>query len=287
MPISSEGWVMSDLHVRRIPFEFDGVDFIWNPENPAFSVMMNSISFTVLGLERYFCRAVSEAEALIHDPAVREEAKLFRMQEGVHASTHHRHAKALIAQYPALQDTLSKAIACFDELYKQRDLKFHLAYASGLEATFTPLFSGLLNNREILFGGGDARVASLFLWHFCEEIEHRSSAHAIYDHIYDDPLYRLRQLPVWFRHIVDCSKMVNEDFKRHVPNLPPETFGDPFHVLGIGYKLRTLVGVLGSQLPWHKPDNSHVPSYYEEWRRRYESGEDMRLTYGKLSQHSH
>jgi hypothetical protein len=35
---------MSDLKIRKIPFRFDDVEFIWNPANPAFSVYMNNIS---------------------------------------------------------------------------------------------------------------------------------------------------------------------------------------------------------------------------------------------------
>ena len=31
---------VTDLKVRRIPFRFDGVEFIWNPQNPAFAVLI-------------------------------------------------------------------------------------------------------------------------------------------------------------------------------------------------------------------------------------------------------
>jgi len=68
---------MSGLKVRRIPWEFEGVDFLWNPQMPAFSVMLNTISFLAIGLEKYFCRAMSDADAVIRDPAVLEEARLF------------------------------------------------------------------------------------------------------------------------------------------------------------------------------------------------------------------
>lgn len=36
------------------------------------------------------------------------------------------------------------------------------------------------------FAPGDARVASLFMWHFVEEIEHRSSAPILYDAVVRD-----------------------------------------------------------------------------------------------------
>ena len=51
---------------------------------------------------------------------------------------------------------------------------------ANLEATFTPMFKVILDHRESLFGGGDARVASLMMWHFVEEIERRSSGLLLY-----------------------------------------------------------------------------------------------------------
>ena len=50
----------------------------------------------------------------------------------------------------------------------------------------------MLDNEETLFRPGDDRVASLFLWHFVEEVEHRSSALVIYDAVVGKPWYRIR-----------------------------------------------------------------------------------------------
>ncbi len=123
-----------------------------------------------------------DAEPLIKDPAVLEEARTFRAQEAIHSMAHRKHVKALIARYPGLQIALDRLVAHFDALYEAKDLKYHLAYAGGLESIFTPSFTLLLDNRDVLFGGGDARVASLLIWHFCEEIEHRSSALNVYNY---------------------------------------------------------------------------------------------------------
>ena len=67
------------------------------------------------------------------------------------------------------------ACNAYDELIDEQPIEFHAAYIANLEATFTPLFKVILDNRDSLFGGGDRRVASLMMWHFVEEIEHRSS----------------------------------------------------------------------------------------------------------------
>ena len=118
------------------------------------------------------------AGAAPHSPiaAVAEEADLFVRQEAQHARAHRAHAKAMIAQYPGLEETYAAANAAYDELLEREDVEFHLAYIANLEATFTPLFKMVLDNRHELFDGSDERVGTLLLWHFVEEIEHRSSA---------------------------------------------------------------------------------------------------------------
>jgi hypothetical protein len=35
---------MSDLVMQKIPFNFDGVELLWKPDNPTFSMMMNSVT---------------------------------------------------------------------------------------------------------------------------------------------------------------------------------------------------------------------------------------------------
>lgn len=51
---------MTDLKIRRIPFAFDDVPFMWNPQNPGFSMAMNILSFYAIGFEKYICRAMQD-----------------------------------------------------------------------------------------------------------------------------------------------------------------------------------------------------------------------------------
>jgi hypothetical protein len=272
---------MSNLQIRRIPFDFEGVDFIWNPDHPAFSMMMNNISFQVIGLEKYFCRAMRDAEAHIKDPAILEETRQFNAQEAIHSRAHLKHCKALIARYPGLQEAMDKCVKSYDDLYDAHGLKFHLAYAGGLESMFTPLFRMIINYRDILFAGGDPRVSSLFLWHFCEEIEHRSSAISIYNHVYGDHLYRLLQIKRFYKHGVDCAKMLSIEFKKHVPEIADlDLKADPMAGIPKSEKKRLSWSLLACQMPWYDHDNQKLPPYYAEWVSRFEGGENMALAYG-------
>lgn len=271
---------MANLVVRKLPFDFDGVEFLWNPANPAFSIFGNAMSFQVIGFEKYMCLAIRDAERHIKSPEILSEARLFAGQESVHSQAHKRHVKVMIDRYPALQETLDRSVADFDALYRNKSLDFHLAYAANIEATFGPLFGSIINHRDVLFQGGDPRVSSLLLWHFCEEIEHRRSAYAIYQHVVGRRMYRFRQIREVFGHIRNDAVKIVEDFRKHVPGLPDAAFtGKPFAAMPRLARMRMNAAVMASQLPWHDPEGDKVPAYYGEWLNRYEGGEDMTLAY--------
>lgn len=284
---------MSDLVVRHIPFTFDGVEFIWNRANPEFSVFINALSFWAIGLERYLVKTMKDADAVITDAKVAEEARLFLQQESVHTSCHRRHVKALIERYPGLQHALDKTIDHYDVMHRDSELRYLLAYAAALEGTFTPVFKMLIDNRATLFGDGDARVASLCLWHFCEEVEHRSSAVMVYDHIVGDPLYKVRSFVPMVRHVSGGFQMLLREFRRHVPEErdalhygSPLTrklaisSGDPFAAVPGRQRLSTLRRVFASVMPGYDHDNQPLPEWAGTWFDHWERGEDMAMFYG-------
>jgi hypothetical protein len=273
---------MAELKIRRIPFSFEDVPFLWNPANPGFSIAMNKLSFFAIGFEKYICQAMQDVEPRIKDPAILAEVRAFRAQEGIHSNAHRRHVKALIKQYPGLQDALDKTIESYDELYASKPLEYHLAYIGGLESIFTPSFKLLLDHRHLLFEGGDARVASLLLWHFCEEIEHRSSGLVIYNHVVGKYFYRVGNFKKFMGHVKEVTDMLGVEFKKHVPGLTDEMleFKSKASKLPTIAKLRSSYGILMSQMPWHHPDHQPLPAYFQEWSDGYDRGEDMTQTYG-------
>ena len=273
---------MSSLEVRKFDWDFEGIPFIWNPEQPRFSVLMNQITFVIISFERYITKAMRAADDRITDPEVATEARLFGQQEGVHAAAHQKHARALIAQYPGLQSILDRAQASYDEQFEAESLEYHLAYAGCMEAIFTPFFKMVLDNRAVLFSGGDSRLASMLLWHFCEEIEHRSSALMVYDHVVGSYRYRFMNSRPMRKHVGALFSMAIDEFKAHVPDVPHDVYeGNPFADVPRVSTMRSALGVLSSQMPWHNPTHQPLPDYYDEWIGRWTSGEDVTQLYGK------
>jgi predicted metal-dependent hydrolase len=209
---------MTSLTVRRPPFQVDAsVPFQWQPANPSFGLFGNTFTFLAVAFERYILAATRDAMTRITDPTVAAEADAFLRQEAQHARAHRLHANAMIAQYPGLAETFAAANAAYDELLEGEDVEFHLAYTANLEATFTPLFKMVFDNRRQLFEGGDERVGTLLLWHFVEEIEHRSSALLIHHHVTPDRWYRIRKARKVFDHVTRIYKLILDGFEKHVP----------------------------------------------------------------------
>lgn len=248
----------------------------------------------VIGLERYFVRAMKDADAHITDPEVREEAKLFMQQEAVHSKAHRRHVKALIDRYPGLQGAVDLAIAQYDALYDRHDLRYHLAYAAALEGTFTPIFGMIMEHREALFRDGDARVASLHLWHFCEEIEHRSSAVMVYDHVVGDPCYKVRVFPSVVKHVDQGMESLLQLFREHVPGeAGADHYGsrtarllgrraNPFATVPVHHRLRGAGPAIASI--GRNSDHAHqpTPAWVDTWFTHYDRGDDMTRFYGSV-----
>ncbi|MGB8402787.1 MAG: metal-dependent hydrolase [Mycobacterium sp.] len=297
---------MTDLQIRKMRFAFADhpVPFNWNETNPAFSSMANAVSFLAIAFEKMIGSMIPEAMPHITDPAVAEEADAFVRQEGQHSMAHRQHAKGLIKAYPGLKDTLDKVIASFDDMTADTPLKYRLAYTADLEATFTPAFKLMLDHDDTLFAPGDDRVASLFLWHFVEEVEHRSSALIIYDHIVDDPWYRMRVAPRIFKHVMAMIRLASEGFNEHVPlqdrkidamstfrmhrakqtlvrRLPfgrvqdNGPFAEPFSHLPVRKMATALSGIVRSQIPGHNPAHENLPALASEWFDRYDAGYDV------------
>lgn len=301
---------MTHLQIRKIPFDFDGdVPFVWNRTNPEFAIMCNAISVLAIAFEKYIVTSLPNAMSLITDPDVREEAEVFMRQEGQHSRMHRAHVAALIRRYPGVQRTLDEAVAAFDDLLRTRSIEFHLAYTASLEATFTPIFKLFLDHHRTLYAPGDDRVASLFLWHFVEEVEHRSSAMVIYRHVVGRERTRMRMVPEIFRHVVGVyggavrsfatvippedqvidptraapSRMYRREIAVRLPGMRhrvvDDGHGTALQCASAGEMLRMAVGLVRSQMPGHDPTHQPLPEFADDWMAAYDRGVDVSTWY--------
>ncbi|TDK98468.1 metal-dependent hydrolase [Mycobacterium paragordonae] len=288
----------TDIQVRRVRFDFAGSDipFNWQPERPAFAMQCNVITFFAPGFEKFIVEATREAIPLIRDPEIAEEANAYLRQEAQHSAAHLSHYRALVRRWPGLQETMDEVVASFDRLTATKPLAWRLGYVAAVEATFTPYFKVFLDHEDKLFAPGDERVASLFLWHFVEEIEHRSSALKVYDAVHDSYPYRLKTVAGVARHIDEILQIITRGFREHVPaadggsygrlipdGLSPKAFyaslraarelTDPGQATYAGVPKRELAamltGLVRSQGPGHDPAHERIPTFAGRWFHRY------------------
>jgi predicted metal-dependent hydrolase len=296
---------MTDLQVRKVKFDFDGdVPFLWNPSNPAFSLQLNAVSVIAVCFEKFIVAAVRQALPLISDPEVKAEGDAFLRQEAQHASCHREHLRALVRRYPGLQETIDEAVASYDRLTATKSLAYRLAYIADLEATFTPYFKMLLDHDDALFQPGDDRVASLFLWHFVEEIEHRASGLVLYRAMVPNRWYRTLVLPSVARHVLQVTAAIANGFNEHVPwedrqidarvldsaygikqalkqlplvgdGSPPEPRPDFY--AGVPTKDRRTSGrrILMTQTPYHDPEHQPRPEFARGWFAQFDADADV------------
>jgi predicted metal-dependent hydrolase len=301
---------MTDLTVRRLRFDFAApVPMVWQPDNPLFSHAVNLMSFIAICFEKMIVEAVQEAKPYFTDPEVASEADAFLRQEAQHANAHRQHVTALIRRYPGLHETFDAIMASYDQMTNTKSLEYRLAYIADLEATFTPSFTFLLDNEDVMFRPGDDRVASLLLWHMVEEVEHRSSALVIYNAVVGRRLYRIGILPSVIRHIMGALvpiyvKGVNthvhekdrvldlrvmslswrvREQARRLTNRDRinRKFAPPMlKDVDRKHKRKALRGLIVSQNPYFDPADEAIPLFAGEWFDRYERGVDVTHWYG-------
>jgi predicted metal-dependent hydrolase len=306
---------VSDLVIRKIPWEFDdSVPFMWQPAHPNFGLFCNAFTFIAVPFERYIVSVVRKAAGRLNEkPAIAAEADAFLKQEAQHAAAHRKHMLALIKRYPDLEQCYDDACRAYDVLIEEESIEFHLAYIANLEATFTPLFKVILDNRDSLFNGADARVASLMMWHFVEEIEHRSSGMVLCQHVNPNPWQRVRHIRRTFGHVGEMADAVAKLFDQVVPfehrgasaqellshsllvgelkfrgpggrRRRSRQEGPPtlFDAVPTGELLAMLWRLALSQTPYHDPADQPLPDWAATWMREYERGTDMTTFAGSI-----
>jgi len=306
---------MTDLQVRRVRFDFAGtpVPFNWQPERPAFAMQCNVISFFAPGFEKLIVEATREAIPLMRSPEEVEEADAYLRQEAQHSAAHASHIRALIRRWPGLGETRDQVVASYDRLTKTKPLAWRLAYAAIVEATFTPYFKVFLDHEDKLFRPGDDRVASLFLWHFVEEIEHRNSALMVYNAIHPSFFYRLSAIPEVASHVGEIISIVASGFEKHVPK---DCGGDYGRLMPKGFSysairdslaatrqvnksrlstysgvprrelMSMMVGLVRSQGPRHNPRHEKLPVFAARWFAKYDDDPNVAAHWYSLAAHT-
>jgi predicted metal-dependent hydrolase len=264
-----------ELLVRKMPFQFpDDIDPHWNSNRREWSHMVSGASLAMPFLEPYLIRTMRKALDKIESAALKKEVKLYMGQEAQHYQQHRKFNDTLIEKgYPGLRDIEAQMKEEFAYFENNRSLKFNLAYACGFESMALGMGHWLVRDREYLFGGSDTRVASLILWHFVEEIEHKNVAFDAYQAVYGNYFYRVYGTIFATLHVMKLSK------KAYQSMLKKDGLWGNFSSRWKLLKMivRCFAGILPATLlaclPGHHPSTVADPQWCRDWIRTYNENE--------------
>jgi hypothetical protein len=76
--------------------------------------------------------------------------------------------------------------------------------------------------------------------------------------------------------------MIKLEFESIVQDVPVKAYSNnPLGQIPVWAQLRSALGVLASQFPWHDSVNQPLPEYYHEWLGHWQAGSDVSQIYGK------
>ena len=262
---------LPELPARKIPFEFpNDINPHWNEAKPEWSHMVNGASVTMPFLEPYLIRTMRRALDKIESPQLKKDVKGYIGQEGQHFQQHRKFNNILIENgYQELVPIEEQMKKEFDDFEKKRSLKFNLAYAAGFETMALGIGHWLIKEREILFGNSDSRVASLVLWHFVEEIEHKNVAIDAYNAVFGHYFYRVFGIFYATLHVVKHSR------KAYKAMLVRDGL---WGSLASRWKLQKMIfrflknmipSMLEGCLPTHHPSKIKDPKWSVDWIEKY------------------
>src|SRR4051794_36662466 len=177
--------------VRYPRIDYSQVRAHWAP-NIAFAQYQNATSIIPAPVEPWLIKVLQIAMDRLpagHD-GLRENMAEFIGQESQHFRQHRMFNKVIASQgYPKLIEFEKNLADDLDGFYRNRSLKFMLAYADGFESLGAVQGGIWFEKMEELTAGADANAVALWKWHMAEEFEHREVCFNIYHALYSQGLW--------------------------------------------------------------------------------------------------
>ncbi len=186
---------MADITVRNIRWDFDSpLDLDVSDENLSLVLDNLALSMTMPYLEPYLIRTMKLALEKITDPVLAEDARRFSQQEGHHFRNHAMLNDRIRDHFDSrTADRLRTIEAALEADYRrftrEKPLRWNAAYAEGFEAMTCAI--ALSGAEHRLFETGLLPGGEIWPWHMAEEIEHRTVAFGVFDHLVGSYLYRI------------------------------------------------------------------------------------------------
>jgi predicted metal-dependent hydrolase len=238
-------------------------------KSPLISHFLTALSMSFPRGEMFFVDTIKNVRAEIKDPSLKADIAAFIGQESMHAKAHDQfnteiqsvdyHLKRFDAQ-------VDKEMARLRTLSKRRQLAATVALEH-----FTAMIAGYMLTHPKLVQQLPPNMASLWIWHAVEEIEHKHVAFDVYQSVFNNLAQRrrsMRTISMGFiiSNTVMTSHLLWQDRK--------QSLGSPLQVWRNLQGLGTLAHMMLSLLPeylafykesFHPSQIDHTP-LLSRWR---------------------
>jgi len=221
------------MMVRKVKFEFpDDLDDVLPGDDLVRETHLVAFSLTMPYLEPYLIRTYRSVADDISDPALAADVKVFIGQEAQHFQNHRRINEIIkgrlgadvAARLQTIEDGLD---ADYRRFNAEKSRRFNLAYAEGFEAMTCAMALTAIDEA----GSGSSSIrpgkwGELWMWHLAEEMEHRTVAFDVYEHLEGSYPYRVLgslRAQVHFQRIVGRMQRIllesqGAPAKSHLPS---------------------------------------------------------------------
>ncbi|PTQ88921.1 metal-dependent hydrolase [Agitococcus lubricus] len=175
---------MTSITVRRSQFTAQNSQarHYVTGRSPLMAHLLTALSVTFPAGEQFFVHSVRNVRAQVSDDTLQKQISAFIGQEAMHSQAH--------AQFNAVLDAPDYLLNQFNvqmsegmTVLKTRSLRRQLAATVAYEH-FTALIAAYLLKHPQLWQGLDNNLQHLWLWHAVEELEHKSVAFDVYQHVF-------------------------------------------------------------------------------------------------------
>ena len=176
--------MMSSFPVRRSRFTVTPslVRHYVVGRSPLIAHLLTALSATFPAGERFFIDSVRNVRDQVTDDVLQQQISAFIGQEAMHSQAHAQFNEALNAADYGLE-AFNQRLINSTNLLRTRSLRRQLGATVAYEH-FTAMIAGYLLEHPKLWQGLDDNLQQLWLWHSVEEVEHKSVAFDVYEHVF-------------------------------------------------------------------------------------------------------
>ncbi|MCM2391044.1 metal-dependent hydrolase [Streptomyces albipurpureus] len=218
-----------ELKARKVSFDWERTPLHWVPGDPFTTHTINVLHLLLPAGERWFVHVYRQVLPLIRDDSLREDVIGFIGQEAVHSQAHDDvlpHLQRLgldPTPYTAQVDWLFEKLLGDRTLPPGRASRWWLlervALIAAIEHYTAFLGDWVLNADELDRRGADATMLDLLRWHGAEEVEHRSVAYELFQHLDGSYHRRVRTWATAFSALVFLWQRGTRFFMANDPSL--------------------------------------------------------------------